>query len=115
MGLGQEKIDRYFLKLSKLNSNKGIRNDPLLGVPGHSDPPTTSSEGTGLETEECGGGLRRKKEGKGPARSWKGGPIYQLAWISLVDLFYWISKKSQNFALEHKFKLPKDQFFYPEV
>ena len=41
------------------------------------------------------GGLRRMKEGRGPARSWKGGPINQLPWTSVVDLLL-ASRKEQE-------------------
>ena len=56
-GPGQEKIEKFFQKLAKANEikNKGVSNDSLLGVPGHSAPQTPSKEGTGLDTVECGG------------------------------------------------------------
>ena len=56
-GPGQEKIEKFFHKLAKSNEikNKGVSNDSLLGVPGHSAPQIPSKEGTGLDTVECGG------------------------------------------------------------
>ena len=57
-GPGQEKIDKFFLKLAKaqaIKNNKGVSNDPLEGVPGHSASQSTSKEGTDLVTEESGG------------------------------------------------------------
>ena len=54
---GQERIDKFFQKLAKAEAikNKGVSNDPLLGVSGHSATLTPSKEGTGLVTEESGG------------------------------------------------------------
>ena len=59
---GQERIDKFFQKLAKAEAikNKGVSNDPLLGVSGHSATLSTSKEGTGLVSEESGGS-------KGPA------------------------------------------------
>ena len=54
---GQERIDEFFHKLAKAEAikNKGVSNDPLLGVPGHSAAQIPSKEGTGLATVESGG------------------------------------------------------------
>ena len=47
-------MENYFLKMTKQN-NKVVRNDPLFGASGHSDPPLPSSEGPGLTTVESAG------------------------------------------------------------
>ena len=60
--LGQGKINKYFLKISRANNIKGVRNDPLLGASGHSDPPIPSNEGIGLITADSGGFV--EQEGK---------------------------------------------------